>query len=334
VVPGRRADLRGDGVHLSGVDPAGTFVIFNPASGRGRGERSRADYLELLAHHLPGFAHAVTRGPGDEHRLAEQALDEGYTTLVAVGGDGTWSHVADRVVAAGRDGVRFAALPSGTGNDFGRNIGLDHRDRERCVEVLARGRTRPVDVGRVVTPSRPATLGRLGEGEARPRHFLNLVGFGFDVAVVDAAAGARVLRGELLYKVTALQQLFRFPGVEAQVRGGGGFNRMGRFLMVTISNGRFFGGGFPIAPDASVGDGTLHACLIADANPVTRARLFGAAGSGEHVRSDRVHVQPGTGFTVEFPAPARFEIDGDVYATEGSELHVEVLPGALDVVVP
>lgn len=323
---------------MSGTDAAGTFVIFNPASGRGRGERNRGDYLELLQHHLPGFSHALTRGPSDEVRLADEALAGGYTTIVAVGGDGTWSHVADRVVASGRDDVRFAALPAGTGNDFGRNIGLDHKDREHCVQVLAAGRTRRVDVGRVESPSRPAPAGAEGAGgdaePARARHFLNLVGFGFDVAVVDAAVGARFLRGELLYKVTALQQLFRFPGIEAEIRGDDGFDRAGRFLMVTISNGRFFGGGFPIAPDASVGDGTLHACLISDAAPLTRAGLFGAAGKGEHVASDRVHVQPGTRFTVGFDGPARFEVDGDVYVTEAGELAVEVLPAALEVVVP
>jgi diacylglycerol kinase (ATP) len=344
VVPGGSTDLRGDGVHLSGnappggTDGAGTFVIFNPASGRGRGARSRTDYLELLAHYLPGFTHAVTSAPGDEYRLADRALAEGFTTVVAVGGDGTWSHVADRIVAARRPEVRFAALPSGTGNDFGRNIGLDHRDRENCVRVLAAGRTRRVDVGRVLTPSRPAPAGRVLDpdagAECRTRHFLNLIGFGFDVSVVDAAAGARLLRGELLYKFTALQQLFRFPGVEAEVRGGGTFNRAGRFLMVTISNGRFFGGGFPIAPDASVGDGTLHACLIGDAAPLTRARLFGAAGRGEHVASDRVHVEPDRSFQVDFAAPPRFEIDGDVYVAEEPTLRVEVLPAALEVVVP
>lgn len=291
---------------------------------------------------MPGFEHAVTRAAGDEYRIAEEALESGVDTLVAVGGDGTWSHVADRILASGRTDVRFGALPSGTGNDFGRNVGLDYANQEAAVAALARCRTRRVDAGRILTPSVSAEPDRPRGTQARSRHFINLVGFGFDIAVIDAAARARFLRGELLYKLTAVQQLFRFPGIEArvQVPGPGGpdeppvWQRPGPFLMVTISNGKYFGGGFPIAPEGSVWDGVLHACLIGDASPLTRAQLFSAAGKGRHVASDRVEIRSEPRFRVGFDAPVRFEGDGDVYATLEPELEVEILAGALDVIVP
>ena len=78
------------------------------------------------------------------------------------------------------------------------------------------------------------------------------MGLGFDIAVIDAARDARFLRGELLYKVTALQQLFRFPGFDFALTSGSGTHREGHHLMLTVSNGRFFGGGFPIAPGATI----------------------------------------------------------------------------------
>lgn len=340
MVPGRRADLRGAGGALSPAGRAGTaaqdgrgrvFVIFNPASGRGRGRKRIPAWLRLLERHLPGFGHAVTEGPGDEGRLAERAVDEGYDTVVAAGGDGTWSQVADRVLASGREGVRFGVLPSGTGNDFGRNLGVDYGDMEAAVRTLVRGSVRRIDVGRVRTPCRPAA--RPGEAPG-PRHFLNLVGLGFDVAVIDHAARARFLKGELLYKVTALQQLFRYPGFEAGVRGAGGHTAEGRHLMITVSNGRFFGGGFPIAPGAAVDDGRLHACLIADAPPLTRFRLFNAAERGRHVGFGQVRIESDTGFRVAASAPVRFEVDGDIFVSDGAELEVEILPGRLPVVTP
>jgi YegS/Rv2252/BmrU family lipid kinase len=314
--------------------PGRTFVVFNPASGRGRGRERQATYLRLLAEHVPDFDHAVSEAPGHEYALADRALDEGYGTIVAAGGDGTWSHVADRIVTSGRAGVRFAVLPSGTGNDFGRNLGLGYRDPAAAVRVLAAGRTARVDVGHVLTPSRPAEPGKQATGASRTRHFLNLVGFGFDIAVIDAAAGARFLRGEVLYKFTALQQLVRFPGAELALAGDAGLQRDGRQLMLTISNGRFFGGGFPIAPLADVRDGLLHACLIGDAPPLTRMRLFGLAGKGRHVESERVEVHAGPRFTVAGPSPLRFEVDGDVFVSEGPSVEVVVLPAALEVVVP
>lgn len=307
-----------------------TFVVFNPASGRGRGARRMSAYRELLDRHLPGCVFGATRQAGDEYRLAAQAIEDGFDQIVAVGGDGTWSHVADVVVESGAD-VRFGVLPAGTGNDFGRNLGLAYRDPEGAVRSLASGRTTRVDVGRIVTPSAPAEPGKPTNEAPRPRHFLNLVGFGFDVAVIDAAADARFLRGALLYKATALQQLFRFGGLDLDLASRDGFTRTGRHLILTITNGKFFGGGFPMAPEAEVQDGRLHACLISDAGPFQRLGLFSAAEKGRHVTSDRTTIHSSSGFRLNFGHPTRFEADGDVFVSSDEGLDVEVLPGRLEV---
>jgi len=335
VVPGRCADLRRARGDLIDRRP---FVVFNPASGRGRGAKRLSIYRQLLDEHLGDYAHAVTEAPGDEYVLADRAMDEGHDLIVAVGGDGTWSHVADRIAARDED-IAFGVLPAGTGNDFARNLELSFADPAAAVAALAAGRERKVDIGYIRTPSAPTAVGsertsRVSamSGDARPRHFLNVIGIGFDVAVIDAAASARFLRGELLYKLTALQQLFRFPGAPLRATDGEGFDRDGSHLMVTISNGRWFGGGFPIAPDGKIDDGLLHACLIADATPLQRLRLFGLAEKGRHVGDPQVEMRSNRRFRFEFDAPVRFEADGDVFRTEGAVLELEVKPGALTLV--
>ena len=306
-------------------------MIFNPASGRGRGAKRLATYRELLDRHLGDYAHASTHAAGDEYTLADRAMDEGHDLIVAVGGDGTWSHVADRVatrVLESDADIALGVLPAGTGNDFGRNLELSFSDPEAAVKALATGRERRVDIGFVRTPSAPE-----GSAESpRSRHFLNVIGIGFDVAVIDAAAGARFLRGELLYKVTALQQLFRFPGAPLRASDGEGFDRSATHLMVTISNGRWFGGGFPIAPDGRIDDGLLHACLIGDASPMQRLKLFGMAEKGRHVSDPRVEVRSAARFRLEFDGPVRFEVDGDVFRIDGTILELEVRAGALTLV--
>jgi diacylglycerol kinase (ATP) len=249
---------------------------------------------------------------------------------VAVGGDGTWSNVADRVLAAARPEVLLGILHNGTGNDFGRSLGFGPADAREAVKVLAAGRARAVDVGRLETPSAPEHT----PGRTEPRHFLNLVGFGFDIAVIDAASRARFLKGELLYKVTALQQLFRFPGVRLGLRALDGTAREGRHLMLTVSNGRYFGGGFPIAPRATPTDGLLHACRIMDASPLARLHLFNLAEKGRHVTSPRVEVLSSTEFRLSFDAPPRFEMDGDVRQASAPVLEVRVLPSSLRVIAP
>lgn len=327
MVLSRSSGLRPDGLLLSGRS---YYVIFNPASGRGRGGRRIESYRRLIDEALDDVTYGETTRPGEERDLAEQACLDGYDVIVAVGGDGTWSNVADRLVASGRTDVALGILPSGTGNDFGRNFGYDPRDPKTAVDVLALGHTRAVDVGRVDTPS----ASEHDPERMEPRHFLNLIGFGFDIAVIDGAAGARFLRGELLYKVTALQQLFRFPGVDARVEGAGGATRQAHFLMLTVSNGRYFGGGFPIAPDATVDDGRLHACLIGDAAPLQRLKLFNLAERGRHTGASEVEIIDDGGFRLTFDDAPRFEMDGDVRRAAGTVVEVRAMPGALHVVAP
>jgi diacylglycerol kinase (ATP) len=287
-------------------------------------------YRALLEEHLPHAEIGITLLPGEERDLAQRALDSGADVVVAVGGDGTWGNVADRVVASGRPDVLLGVLPNGTGNDFGRNLGLDPADARAAVQVLAAGHARSVDVGRLETPSAPEHA----PDRMEPRYFLNLLGFGFDVAVVEAAARARFLKGELLYRVTALQELFRFRGIRVDLEADGGAAREGHHLMLTVSNGRYFGGGFPIAPHATPSDGLLHACRILDAPPLRRLHLFNLAERGRHVTSERVEILDAVRFRLTFDAPPRFEMDGDLRQASAPVLDVRVFPASLRVIAP
>ncbi len=314
-----------------------SFVIFNPASGHGRGARRIPLYRGLLDKHLESYQWASTTAPGEEAALADKAIAAGAKLMVAVGGDGTWSQVADRVVTSGRSDVSLGLLASGTGNDFAKSLGLSYGDPEQAVAALAAGRIRRIDVGRVVSEWRPAPRPEVASGVAwrdTPRHFLNLLGFGFDIAVIDASLRARFLRGAVLYKVTALQQLFLYKSPRLRLSDGGGWSTEGRHLMLTISNGRIFGGGFPIAPDADLQDGRLDACAIADASPVGRARLFSLAEKGRHVNEKGVALRQDRTFAVRFDQRVRYEVDGDVHQSRTGEVRVDVVPSALSVVVP
>ena len=317
----------------SDTNGRGVFVVFNPASGRGRGARRIDGFLSLLEKYMPGFTHAGTSRPGEESLLADQAISEGFDLIVAVGGDGTWSNVADRIVASGKENVALGILAAGTGNDFGRNFGMSIRNPELAVQTLANGVVRSVDVGRVVTGATPLRA-EAGPLEAsKGRHFLNLVGFGFDIAVIEDALGARFLRGELLYKLTALKNLFSYSGVPLVLESDGP-TVDGDQLMLTISNAPFFGGGYLIAPAAELGDGLLTACAIGNAPPFTRWRLFNAAPKGRHVRSSHVQMRQSARFSVRFSTPPKYEVDGELWQAEDTEVIVEAAPRALRVVVP
>ena len=282
---------------------------------------------------MPGFTHAGTSRAGEEGVLAEQAMAEGFNLIVAAGGDGTWSNVADRIVASGKEDVALGLLASGTGNDFGRNFSVSLGSPDVAVRTLAAGVVRSIDVGRVISNGTPLGPQAGPAGISTGRHFLNLVGFGFDVAVIEDTSGARFLRGELLYKVTALKNLFSYSGVALTLEGDGPAVD-GEQLMLTLSNAPFFGGGFLIAPDAKLDDGLLDACAIGNTPPLTRLNLFNAAPKGRHVRSSHVQMRQSARFSVRFSAPPKYEVDGELWQAEGPEVIVEAVPRALKVVVP
>lgn len=292
------------------------FCVINPEAGRGRGTARIETFLRLLKEEIPHFEHGMTQAPGDERALTEKALADGFETIVAMGGDGTWSAVANCLLHSERRDVRLALLPTGTGNDFGKTFGISYDRAPEIVCAVREGHTRTIDVGRV--------------GD---RYFLNVVGIGFDLAVIEDAAKFRWLKGDALYQFCALRQLFQFPGIPLTIREDAGPAWDARFLMVIVANARYFGGSFLIAPDADVGDGKLDLVAIRDAAPWRRAALFQKVGRGKHAGEPEVHIKKSARLALNAPKDAAYEVDGDVFVAT-APLEITSVPGALNLVVP
>lgn len=296
------------------------FVLFNPTSGRGTGAKRVEFYLPLLQKHLGPVDYRLTEYAGHESEILDKALAAGYTTIVAAGGDGTWSAAADRIMQSGRSDVALGLLPAGTGNDFGKSIGVRLDTAESVVEAIAQRSTLRIDVGRVGA-----------------RYFLNVVGMGFDIAVIDNAEITPLLKGDALYRFCALKQLFFYNAPALALRDGEGNGDVAPrpHLMLTISNANYFGGSFHIAPRASLQDGKLDAVSISDAGPLGRARLFDTVSKGKHEAHPKVTVRQHARFEIEYVGAAiRYEVDGDVYEWSDGPLVVESVPDALTIFAP
>jgi len=295
-----------------------TLVLVNPAAGRGRRKARLRDYLKRLEKHIGTFEPVFTARAGDENTILDAALARGVTRVVALGGDGTWSAAADRILANGRGrDVVLGLLPVGTGNDFGKSIGVRHQNIDAVMGAIAERRTRTVDAGKV-----------------NDRYFLNVVGMGFDIAVIDDAATTPLLRGDALYKFCALKQLFRFPGVKLGIaEGSNSPDTWLETLMLTISNANYFGGSFHIAPKAKLDDGKVDLVAIHDAPPLTRAKLFDIVGKGKHEGHSKVTFRTAVSFSIHFQGTLRYEADGEVYSSP-SPIVVTSIRSALRVCAP
>jgi diacylglycerol kinase (ATP) len=290
-------------------------VIVNPASGRGRGSRLLPDIRKTFA--AVGVTDVqLTERPGDESRLTALALHNGATTIVACGGDGTWSNAANAILSSGAD-CRLALLAAGTGNDFAKTVGAPAGDLAATARLVADGSEMMVDVGRI-----------------EERYFLNVAGFGFDIAVLDDLENIPLLTGDLLYLSAALRQLFKFRGMPIDITTASVARGPRAHLMLIVANGRNFGGMFQIAPDARINDGKLDAISILDAPPLTRISMLAGAPSGRHVRNPLVLSEQASMFTLKFGAPPDYETDGEYNTAKSSTIEISCVPGALRVVAP
>jgi diacylglycerol kinase family enzyme len=168
---------------------------------------------------------------------------------------------------------------------------------------------------------------RIDVGEVDDRIFINSVGFAFDAAVLRAMVGRTWPPGAALYLRCALEQIFRFRGVDVAVGGA-----MRRHLLLVIANGARFGGSFLIAPTADLSDGLLDIIAVLDASPLRRARLFAAALRGAHIDLAEVEQTRAASVSLTFREPPSFQLDGDLYVATRADLVVRCIPAALRVV--
>ncbi len=289
-------------------------VIVNPASGRGRGARTLPAVKEAFA--AVGVSEVrLTKVREGERAVAKRAIDEGFTTLVAVGGDGTWGNVANAILNSGAD-VRLGLIAAGTGNDFAKTVGAPMNDIPQTARLCVAERA---DV-------------RVDVGKIEDQYFLNIAGFGFDIAVLEDIPKIPLLRGDAVYIVSALRQIIGYGGVEIGVKTSAGDRGKLRHLMLVIANAKNFGGAFKIAPQASLSDGKLDAIAIYDAPALKRLGLFAAAVKGTHVAKPGVNVEQSARFTLTFSAPPAYETDGEYRRAKAAQLEVACVAAALRVV--
>lgn len=288
------------------------FLIANPAAGRGRIRRNLPDIVE--AFRSVGIADVYhTSEPGEEVALATRALSASASTIVALGGDGTCSGIANAILQS-RSGCSLAVIPVGTGNDFAKTLGVEKMSPEAIAELVKKTQPMLIDVG-------------VADG----RYFLNSCGFGFDASVLEASNRVRFLKGDAVYIYAASRQLFTYRGIDVAPRGAPGVTR-GPMLMVTVSNGRYLGGAFQIAPRASVFDGRLDVCFFSDSNVVERVKLFVGAMRGTHLGMPSVKSASVQELTLSFDSPPFMEMDGELRLARSKTIEIRCVPQALAVI--
>lgn len=300
------------------------FVVFNPAAGRAASRRLR----RLLETFAPGRV-AVTVGPGDGARLAAEAAGAGLDPIVVAGGDGLVAEVVNGL-APEFERVRLALLPSGTGNDFARGLGVP-LDPVAALAVIRSGRTRSVDLARIEFPD-PTT------GATRERWLANALVAGLAGRIARRANRAGKRRwGARAYRAAVLPELARARAVETELvlTGRPSAGREEHLQIdayaLAVANGPFVGGGVRVAPEARFDDGLLDLVVLprlgrAALTAVAVKLLAGGADGGRlwrrQCRRVRLRMEDG----------AWLNADGE--ELPGGRAKLELVPAALRVLAP
>lgn len=292
-------------------------VIFNPAA---RGQKA-----SLFRRHLGDLAKDCvfkpTNAAGAANILAKAAVNEGFDTIVAAGGDGTINEVLNGIADApdGFTRSRLAVIPLGTVNVFAKELGLP-MNLNRAWDVIVKGREIRIDAPRVDFQS---------DGKPARRYFAQLAGAGLDARAIQLVSWKLKKKvGPIAYVVAGLKAIRENqPTLEIHREG-----QRTAGQLVLVGNGRYYGGRLHIFPHADLRDGLLDICIFPKADWSTLfhcgASLLASArlprSRAQHFRAETFHLvgTPGTSF----------EVDGEFAGQLPASFSVE--PLALRVVVP
>ncbi len=305
---------------------AKTLVILNPIAGHQAGARLWPSIEKALRAGGIDFDLSETTFPRQAIATAEQAKLSGYETVIAIGGDGTLNEVVNGLMRAAKESPcgTLGIVPVGSGNDFGRTLGL-RGDWHAAVERLVFGRPTWIDVGKMVCDV-PASGDDTGV-----RYFVNAVDTGFGARTAAHAHDFPFLTGMPMYLAAIFKTLVHYsiPCLKIALND----ERLEQpSTMVALNNGRQMGGGFKMAPSASLDDGLLDVIIADGLGRRGILSLLPKVMQGTHIGDRRVKYRQAPRVVIDSPDPLIVEADGEVPFLDAHHLEVEILPKHLQVI--
>lgn len=296
-------------------------VIHNPYAARWESKKRWPDALSALTDAGVAFEADVSEGRDHCAELAEQAVKDGFSPIIAAGGDGTIGEVVNGLANAAAEGqplTTFGIIPMGTANDLICNLNMP-KDLKDAAKIIAAGKIRQMDLCSV-----------------NGRYFANNAAIGLEPMVTVLQEQIGWLKGIPRYLYAALSAIQRGKSWEAELEWDDG-EYTGPISLVTVGNGAQTGGLFYMAPHADPFDGKLtfvYGYVKSRLKMLSLLPLTMKPGEGSYVEKDEITEVHTTRLTVKLTTSSPAHADGELFNRELFEADYQISPGRLPILMP
>ncbi len=286
-------------------------IIYNPTSGREIFKKHLAEVLQKLENAGYETSCHATTGEGDATKAARLAVERRFDLVVAAGGDGTINEVVNGI--AEKDFIpKLGILPTGTTNDFARALHIP-RDIEAAADIIAKGDSIPVDIGRI-----------------NDKYFINIAGGGrITELTYEVPSKLKTMIGQLAYYLKGIEMIPSIRSTEVSIEYDGKlFEGEAMLFLVGLTNS--VGGFEKLAPNASINDGLFSLLILKKTNLADFIRIATLALRGEHVNDPHVIYTQANRIKVHSTEKVQLNLDGEFGGLLPAEFvnlyrHLEVL---------
>ncbi|SFB23298.1 MULTISPECIES: diacylglycerol kinase [unclassified Bacillus (in: firmicutes)] len=267
-------------------------IIYNPTSGRELFKKNLADVLQKLEEAGYETSCHATTGLGDATKAANLAVERRYDLVIAAGGDGTIHEVVNGM-AEKEYRPKLGIIPMGTTNDFARALHIP-RDIEAATNIIIKGDTIPIDIGRI-----------------NEKYFINIAGGGrITELTYEVPSKLKTMLGQLAYYLKGVEMLPSIKSTEVSIEYDGKlFEGEAMLFLVGLTNS--IGGFEKLAPDASINDGLFSLLILKKTNLADFIKVATLAIRGEHVKDPNVIYTQANHIKVKSTEKVQLNLDGE-----------------------
>lgn len=293
------------------------MFIVNPVSSNGSTGNKWPELKKQFEDALGEISYELTKAPMHATELVRKALEDGYQIIVSVGGDGTMNEVLNGFFNDEGEPINSKAYLTvfslGTGCDFIKTL-EQKKGIEHVIAVLKREKEKIIDVGWLIA----------SETDNRKRYYLNIADSGLGGATTFRVnKKTKILKGFLSFLLASVHSLFTYVDKSVTVELDGELVASGLINSVIVANGKYFGGGMKIAPDAVLDDGLLDLIIIHHMHKPMLFKSFLSIYKGNHIKNPYCTFYKGRHVIIKASGDEMLtELDGEQAGTTPAEFGI------------